>query len=137
MNQIKNEFPNIKILPPSINDSGLIFKAKDGNIIYGLSAVKSIGKTAEKIIEERNNGNFTNFSNFYNRVKPKKNVSEGLICVGVFEEFGINRRTLMENQEFFIKDAERMKKQVSGQIDFFGDVEDSQSFKNYNEYGEI
>lgn len=63
----------IKLSPPDINESFAGFKVrytnektKEGEIIYGLSAIKNVGeKAAENIIEEREkNGPFVRFDEF-------------------------------------------------------------------------
>lgn len=68
----------IKILPPNINKSALEFQPEefgdDLAIRYGLGAIKGLGeKDIEKITLEKENGNFSNFNDFYIRVGNKLN----------------------------------------------------------------
>lgn len=44
----------IKLLPPDINEGESGFSVKNNSIVYGLSAIKSIGKSViDTIVEER------------------------------------------------------------------------------------
>lgn len=68
----------IKILPPNINESVLDFKPEHFNDIlairYGLGAIKGLGeKDIEKIENEKRNGKFKDFNDFYIRVGNKLN----------------------------------------------------------------
>ena len=61
----------ILVLGPDINESNLKFTVnKDGNIRFGLGAIKGVGEAAvNAIMEERNkNGAFTGIFNFVQRV---------------------------------------------------------------------
>jgi DNA polymerase III subunit alpha len=87
----------IKVLGPDVNESYLTFTVnKEGNIRFGLGAIKGVGEAAVlKIIEERDkNGNFTSIYDFIERVNlqsvNKKNI-EALATAGGFDSFGITR----------------------------------------------
>ena len=93
-------YTSIKILPPDINEGESGFSVIDGNIRYGLSAIKSLGKPViEAIIEERNlNGPFISLKDFAARLSGKevnKRTIESFIKAGTFDSFGVNRRQLM------------------------------------------
>ena len=83
----------IQVFGPDINDSELKFTVnKQGNIRFGLGAVKNVGESAvEKIIEERNrNGLFTGIFDFARRVNlhsVNKRALEALAAAGAFDEF--------------------------------------------------
>ena len=83
----------IQVLGPDINDSELKFTVnKDGDIRFGLGAIKNVGESAvEKIIEERNrNGIFTGIFNFAERVSltaVNKRALEALAAAGAFDAF--------------------------------------------------
>ncbi len=110
INEAKNN--NIKIIYPNINRSDYYFRInKKGNIIYGLGAIKGIGKnTIKNIINIRNkNGKFNNFINFcilnfYNN-RLSKSTLESLIYSGCFDIFNINRYILFKNIKNFSKIA--------------------------------
>ena len=83
----------IKVLEPDVNESNLKFTVnKDGNIRFGLGAVKGVGENAVRaIIEEREkNGLYTSLFDFARRVNlnacNRKNV-ENLILAGAFDNF--------------------------------------------------
>ncbi|MFP4366275.1 MAG: DNA polymerase III subunit alpha [Bacteroidales bacterium] len=84
---------NIEVLGPDINDSELKFTVnKDGNIRFGLGAIKGVGGSAvEKIIEERTrNGSFKDIYDFAERVNfhsVNKRALEALAAAGAFDEF--------------------------------------------------
>ena len=86
---------DIKVLPPSINESDLSFSMnkKSNEIRYGLRAVKGLGKSAQAIIHERNeNGMFKSAKDFVTRLKGtpanNKKVIQNLLSVGAFDDFG-------------------------------------------------
>ena len=83
----------IKVLGPDVNESNLKFNVnKDGNIRFGLGAVKGVGESAVRsIMEEREkNGPFTSIFDFVQRVNlnacNKKNI-ESLALSGGFDSF--------------------------------------------------
>ncbi|MBR4962771.1 MAG: DNA polymerase III subunit alpha, partial [Muribaculaceae bacterium] len=83
----------IKVLEPDVNESNLKFTVnKEGNIRFGLGAVKGVGENAARaIIEEREkNGLYTSLFDFAQRVNlnacNRKNV-ENLILAGAFDNF--------------------------------------------------
>lgn len=88
----------IEVLGPDVNESNVKFTVnKEGNIRFGLGAIKGVGESAVKmIIEERKkNGAFSDIYNFVERVDlhsvNRKNM-EGLAASGSFDCFPeINR----------------------------------------------
>ncbi|MCD8178813.1 MAG: DNA polymerase III subunit alpha [Tannerellaceae bacterium] len=86
----------IQVLGPDVNESILKFSVnKQGDIRFGLGAVKGVGESAVlNIIEERKNGPFKDIFDFVERVSltscNKKNV-ESLALAGAFDNFGIQR----------------------------------------------
>lgn len=117
----------INVLPPDINESLRDFGVSGDNIRFGLSAVKNVGDGAvESIIESRNNeGKFTSFHDFCNRVdyrRINKKVFESLIKCGAFDSLEKNRCRLMEGYEKVVEAAQkRARDRVSGQTSLFGD----------------
>ena len=88
----------IAVLPPDVNESELEFTVnKDGDIRFGLAALKGVGASAvSEIIEERErNGRFTSIFNFVERVNLRscnRRMIESMAAVGAFDEFsGMNR----------------------------------------------
>jgi DNA polymerase III subunit alpha len=84
----------ILVLGPDVNESNLKFTVnKEGNIRFGLGAIKGIGENAvNKIIEERiSKGPFTNIYNFAERIHLQsinKKSFEVLAVSGAFDCFG-------------------------------------------------
>ncbi len=90
---------NIKLVNPSINRSFAEFKALNGEIYYGLGAIKNVGFEAISniIMERENNGLFRSLNDFIKRVNPKdvnKLQLEGLTKAGVFDEFYKDRNKI-------------------------------------------
>ena len=95
MDECKNM--GIKVLSPDVNESNLKFTVnKDGNIRFGLGAVKGVGENAVRaIVEEREkNGPYTDIYNFVERVNlsacNRKNI-ENIALSGGFDSFGLKR----------------------------------------------
>ncbi len=67
------EQSGIKILPPDINLSDVVFRIEGKNIRYGISACKNAGRAiAEELVENRNqNGKFKNIGDFLGRFTTK------------------------------------------------------------------
>ena len=76
----------MEIIPPNINKSEMNFSVQDGKIVFGFSSIKGLGDVvAQQILEERKaNGNFKNFKDFLDRVKPGDSLVITLIKAGVF-----------------------------------------------------
>jgi len=105
INQYINEirFEKIKVLPPDLNASALVFKIVNGDILMPLTQIKGIGtKVASEIIKERDNKIFANYLDV--KSKLAKVVSqkqfENLIYAGSLDFLGLNQKTLIENMDF-------------------------------------
>lgn len=115
----------IKVAGPNINKSMEDFSVFDDYILFGLLAIKNLGKgVIGKIIEERRqNGPFDSFYSFCKRVHGKdlnKKALENLILSGALDGLGTNRRQMLH----ILPDVlacinEEKKMNVSGQIGFF------------------
>jgi DNA polymerase-3 subunit alpha len=89
----------INVLPPKINHSNVNYAYEDKGLRYPYMAIKGIGEVmAERIVEIQEESKVTSFIDFYERGKHlPKNVIETLIHANVFSDFGVNKRTLIEN----------------------------------------
>ena len=121
------EYMSINLIPPNINLSNYIFSVtKNNDVIYGLGAIKGVGKAIiEIIITERNkNGEFSSLDNLLTRCgtnKINKRVIEALIKSGSFDVFGETRSSLISKYPESMKMADQNSKNISqGQIDIFG-----------------
>jgi len=86
----------IKILPPDVNYSFANFTVtEEGNIRFGLLAIKNVGEAAlENIIQLRKERKFKDFFDFCLRVDKRavnKKVIESLIKSGAMDSFGLRR----------------------------------------------
>jgi DNA polymerase-3 subunit alpha len=106
----------IPVLGPDINESDFKFSVnKNGQIRFGLGAIKGVGEAAvNSIIEERKtNGPFKNFFDVVKRVNLRtvnKKTLESLAYAGVFDSFeGINRATYFyhDGESTFLEKAIR------------------------------
>ena len=133
---------NIKVLPPNINESKLLFYPHNNTIIFGLLALKNVGKQfVESILMERDlNGRFSSFENFINRMSQydlNKRMVESLIKVGAFDSLGIYRSQLLASYESIIDtEMQKTRSNLAGQLDMFSmlasDTTVSPSFKYPN-----
>lgn len=120
----------IKLLPPDINEGESGFSVKNNSIVYGLSAIKSIGKSViDTIVEERElNGKYTSLKNFIERLSGKevnKRTVENFIKAGAFDSLDGNRRQLMTVYSRIIDSVnEEKKKSITGQMSLFDLVSD-------------
>ncbi len=132
---------NIKIIFPNINISDYYFKIDNqGNIIYGLGAIKGIGKSSIKYILKIRSKNkiFKNFIEFCILTfssKINKLVLESLIFSGSFDLFKINRYVLYKNIKYVlniasIKNRNSLFKQRSFLKDDF--IKEINLYKNIN-----
>ncbi len=103
----------ISVLGPCVNESTLKFTVnKDGDIRFGLGAIKGVGGSAvEMMVEERKiNGNFLDIYDFVERNKLSsinRKTMEALAISGAFDSLGmINRRQYIDvedNEATFIE----------------------------------
>lgn len=120
IDEIKNYVSYVKskkimVLPPDINESKTYFSTKNGQIRFGLAAVKGIGLSViDSIIEEREtNGKFTSLEDFCLRCVKDVNVRlvENLIYAGAFDCTGKNRRQMILSYAEILEKANLIKKQ--------------------------
>ena len=91
----------VTVLPPDVNRSFRTYKVKDGQILFGFTAIKSCNAaTADAIAEIREqDGPYKNLFDFCMRVdstKCNRSSIETLIKVGAFDSFGCKRSQLMQ-----------------------------------------
>lgn len=117
----------LKILPPDINSGLYHFHVNDdGEIVYGIGAIKGVGEgPIEAIIEARNNGGyFRELFDLCARTDIKKlnrRVLEKLIMSGAFDRLGPHRAALMNSLGDALKAADQHSKaEAIGQADMFG-----------------
>ena len=118
---------DLEVVPPDINRSEYKFISEhEGNVIFGLGAIKGAGESAvAEIIDERNaNGPFTSMAEMCQRVKSRKiskRILETLIKAGAFDNLGINRKSLFEGLPEIVRIANQQHRDEEvGQNDLFG-----------------
>ena len=136
----------VKVLPPHINKSDSDFDVVNGEILFGLSGVKGVGRVAvEGIIKERNQGGeFKSLRDFLSRVDSRilnKRLVENMIKGGAFDCFNSPRAEMMAVFEPLMEriSADK-KKRESGQFSMFDLLGDDGTFEgiefsNIKEYG--
>ena len=104
----------VNVNTPDINLSLEDFSVANGEILFGLSAIRNVGDiTAEKIVLERENGAYETVQDFLARTDSRslnKRGVEAMIQGGAFDKFGFPRRGLYDSIIDLIEDAKGLKK---------------------------
>lgn len=119
---------NIPVSVPDIQASQADFSVENGQIRFGLAAIKNVGRNfISDLTEERNkNGIFKSFRDFCTRMHKygtiNKRAVEAMIKSGAFDRLDLNRAQmlLIYEHELEIAGGDR-KSTIDGQISFFGD----------------
>ena len=115
----------LEVLPPSVSESGYKFTVVgDGQIRFGLGAIKGVGASAiQSILAAREDEPFASLFDFCCRIDLRlnnKRVLECLIAAGALDQFG-ERRSLREGLETTLAAAQlRQRERESGQASLFG-----------------
>ena len=122
----------IRVLPPDINESRLYFHPGNGNIVFGLLALKNVGKQfVESILRERTNAPFGDFEDFVRRMAPydlNKRMVEALIKAGAFDRLGTYRSQLLAAFEPLIETVQQKdRNNIAGQLDMFSAIPDAKA----------
>jgi DNA polymerase-3 subunit alpha len=93
---------NITITAPNINKSKSGFVITDDAIVFGLSAIKGVGKAiTDKLIKGRPKTGYPSFGEFVikNISLLNKKILESYIKAGVFVDFGYSKNTLLKSMD--------------------------------------
>lgn len=126
----------IRVLSPDINVGQGEFTADGKNILYGLYAIKALGRPViDKIIEERQKyGNYTSLQNFIERISDRdinKRAIENLIKAGACDCLDGNRQQMSIVYGTLADDVLRQKKSsLAGQMSLF-DLVSEEEKKDY------
>lgn len=129
----------VQVLNPDVNESNYQFSVnKEGNIRFGMGAIKGVGRSAtESIVAERNeNGQFTDIFDFFKRVDYRivnKKAFEALCMGGAFDCFtDVHRAQLLEASEgertaleTLVRFGQAVQQQADAPPDLFGDSSDA------------
>lgn len=117
----------IKIVPPDVNESFDNFTVKDNDILFGMLAIKNLGRNAIKAIirEREDGGRFDTFYSFCFRMYGKelnRRAIEALIYSGALDRLDLNRRQMITSLPAIMSEAENSGKiMAGGQMGLFGD----------------
>lgn len=106
---------NMKVLPPDVNESGVLFTPVTQNIRFGLAAIKNVGTQAmESILSERKERPFDSLLDFCRRVDLRvcnKRVIESLIQAGAFDSLPGHRAQLLTMLDETLEAALKWRKE--------------------------
>jgi len=112
---------------PCVNRSEYAFSVdRDGAILYGLGAIKGVGRSAvEAVLAERAaSGDFASLREFCRRIdleKVNRRALEAMIKSGAMDAFGLSRRQLVQELPDALKSADQeARARAAGQNDMFG-----------------
>jgi DNA polymerase III subunit alpha len=113
----------IKIVPPSINRSGVAFEVEGDTIYYALAALKGVGAQAvEAIVAARGDKPFSDLSDFASRINPRavnKRVLESVAAAGAFDALDPNRARVFAAVDTMLGTAQRAHEvAASGAMEF-------------------
>lgn len=120
---------NISILPPDVNRSEDGFTVENGNIRFGLVAVKNVGLKLilDLVAERKKNGPFLSFADFCRRMSGfdfNKRAAESLIRCGACDSFGLYRSQMLAMFEGIIDSAAKERaSRVENQLFLFEEEE--------------
>ena len=99
----------LEVLKPDIRDSSDIYVIKNGNILAPFNIIKGISKViSSRIIDNRKEVKDI-YEFFKNNLELTKSNYEILILAGCFENFGYNRKTLIDNLDSLLNYASLCK----------------------------
>ncbi len=122
----------ITVKTPEINLSKSYFTPGDGEILFGLSAIRNVGSSAvEQIIACREQGGpLKSFAEFCRRVPSSvlnRKTVESLVKAGAFDSVEPDRRRLINSFEHLMKLAQIERKDAEeGQFTLFGGAEEQE-----------
>ena len=92
---------NLEFSSVNINKSTNKYIVSDGKILFPINVIKNIGTNAiNAILKEREKKNFTDFCDFVARTYNlgiNKLMLENLVKASAFDDFGLTKKTLIEN----------------------------------------
>ena len=122
----------VKVSTPDVNLSSSDFTVNDNEILFGLSAIRTVGDiTADKIVLEReSNGDFGSIEDFLSRIDSRslnKRGVEALIQGGGFDKFGHTRKGMFDSAIELIENAKELKANKENNQGSLFEIEDSNS----------
>ncbi len=141
----------IPVYPPNINKSFVEFEVENEGVRIGFAAIKNVGAGVVKeiVAEREENGEFTDFVSFVERIQARlhqsrqsatlnKKMLESLIYAGTFDCFGKTRSQLIAVYDRVMERGYKdLNAKVSGQFSMFdlmGDKKDDFAYPALKEY---
>ncbi|RMG13878.1 MAG: DNA polymerase III subunit alpha [Planctomycetota bacterium] len=120
----------LTLRPPNINESDVTFDVRDGEIVYGLGAIKGLGEGAARAIVETRESlegkAFRSLFHFAEEVDSKvlnRTACEALIKAGAFDALGFRRSQLAAALETALQmGVQAQKDKLSNQVSLFADL---------------
>jgi DNA polymerase-3 subunit alpha len=119
----------VRMIPPSVNASGVDFAVKDGAILYSLAALRNVGDGAvSHLVDVRNeSGPFKSLGDFARRIDARmlnKRALESMVKAGAFDSLNPNRAQILDGVESILSMANRTTSATeAGQNDLFGGMQ--------------
>ncbi len=129
----------IRLLPPDVNESNAAFTARNGDIRFGLVAIKNVGRDfVAQITAERRNGKFTSLKDFCARLLDtglNRRALEALIRAGAFDSLGGARSQYIAVFERLVTELSSERRcNLSGQLSLMGDCETGDDLPDIAEF---
>jgi DNA polymerase-3 subunit alpha len=115
----------VKVLPPDFNRGDVTFTVEDGSILFGLTAIKGLGRgAAEEVVRARRDGGpFKDIYDFCERIDHRivaRAAIEKMIKAGAMDCLGAFRAQLMQVLPGALQSAGQLQEdRRHGQLNFF------------------
>jgi DNA polymerase-3 subunit alpha len=126
----------IKICPPDINHPDSEFGVRDGQIIFGMGAVKGVGAAAIDVIKESWEALGRDFTDLFDLAentdlqKVNRKVLEGLTNAGAMDRLPGHRRQILMNLDRAISYGQKAARdRAGGQASLFGGAAAEETLK--------
>jgi DNA polymerase-3 subunit alpha len=134
----------LPLTPPDVNTGDFKFSVNDdGEIVYGLGAIKGVGEgPIEAIVEARAAGGpFEDLFDFCARTdarKLNKRTMEALVRSGAFDRIGPSRAIMLASLEDALKAAGQQNRNADiGMMDMFGELEAETDTDPYEDHRKV
>ncbi|MCF8412000.1 MAG: DNA polymerase III subunit alpha [Melioribacteraceae bacterium] len=118
----------VKVLPPDVNQPSAFFTVQDGEILFGMSAIKNVGVNAVREMEKARDKlgrDFTSIFDFCKNVDislVNKRALEGLVLAGAFDNVNPNRAWNFRAIELALNYGNKVKSAIKSSAgSLFGD----------------
>ena len=119
----------LTVCPPDVNEGEYGFVYRDGRLIFGLQAIKGIGRGLidRMTLERRRNGKFRTFVDFCRRMSAQglnKRMLEPMIQAGALDGLDCTRHQMLRGYEEVMEQVSGASDPgIEGQMSLFGEAE--------------